>query len=65
MFPTSLPGGMPLGITSALPKVLLAARAARFGMLAASKGVLPSSSGTGKSAQPSGTQITYFILFSP
>src|SRR5688500_1801050 len=60
MLPTSLPGGIPSGITAALPTSPRAASFARFGIAAASNGVRPPSSSIGSSAHPSGTQITYF-----
>src|SRR3954468_21076480 len=59
MLPTSLPGGSPGGMTSARPTSARAASCARRGMRAASRGVRPSSSARGTSAQPSGTNTTY------
>ncbi len=62
MLPTSLPGGSPArdDRRRARPRHG-AASAARRGMRAASSGVRPPSSGNGTSAQPSGTNTTYFI----
>ena len=60
MLPTSLPGGMPGGITAARPTSPRAASAASVGIDATSSGVRPSSAATGWSAQPSGTHTTYF-----
>src|SRR3954453_14014245 len=60
MLPTSLPGAIPGGPTAARPTSPRAASAARVGIEAASSGVRPPSSATGSSAQPSGTQTTYF-----
>src|SRR4029453_18179895 len=60
MFPTSLPGAILGGITAPRPTSPPAPTAASVGMAAASSGVRPPSSSTGSSAQPSGTQITYF-----
>src|SRR3954452_21683709 len=61
MLPTSEPGGSPGGITAARPTSARAASASSVGGDAASSGVRPPSSATGSSAQPSGTQTTYFI----
>ena len=47
MFPTSLPGGSPSGITAARPTSARAASAASRGMRAASSGVRPPSSSSG------------------
>ena len=58
MLPTSLPGGIPGGITAARPTSPAAARRARLGMAAASSGVRPPSSSNGSSAAPSGMQTT-------
>ena len=60
MLPTSLPGAMRGGMTAARPTSPRAASRARLGMAAASSGVRPPSASIGSSAQPSGTQITYF-----
>src|ERR1035437_3124288 len=60
MFPTSLPGGNPAGMTAARPTSPRAASRARFGIAAALNGVSPSSSSSGSSAHPSGTSTTYF-----
>ena len=60
MFPTSLPGGIPGGITAARPTSPRAASRASVGIDATSSGVRPSSAATGRSAQPSGTHTTYF-----
>src|SRR4029450_12869918 len=60
MLPTSLPGAIFGGITAARPTSPRAARRASVGISAASSGVRPSSASRGSSAQPSGTQITYF-----
>ena len=60
MLPTSLPGGIPGGITAARPTSARAASLARVGIDATSSGVFPSSAATGRSAQPSGTHTTYF-----
>ena len=57
--PTLLPGGRPFGITSARPTSARAARRAKCGMHAASSGVRPSSTSSGTSAQPSGTNTRY------
>src|SRR2546427_44252 len=51
MLPTSLPGGIPAGIVAARPTSPRAARRARLGMAAASRGVRPPSSSS--SAPPS------------
>ena len=61
MLPTSLPGGRPAGMTRPGPTSDSAARAWRLGMRAASSGVRPPSSSSATSAQPSGTNTTYFI----
>ena len=58
MFPTSLPGGSPGGITSARPTSPRAASCARRGMRAASSGVSPPSASSATSAQPSGGWLT-------
>src|SRR5688500_13052153 len=60
MFPTSLPGAIPGGITAARPTSPRAASAASVGMDATSSGVRPSRAATGRSAHPSGTHTTYF-----
>src|SRR5215510_8150948 len=60
MFPTSLPGAIFGGITAARPTSPRAASRASVGISAASSGVRPPSASRGSSAQPSGTQITYF-----
>ena len=65
MLPTSLPGAIPGGITAARPTSARAASAARVGIDATSSGVRPPSSGTGSSAQPSGTHTTYFTGAEP
>src|SRR6266540_6792571 len=62
MFPTSLPGGSPSGITAARPTSPRAAIRASDGIAAAWRGVRCSSSAIGSSAQPSGTSTTYFIV---
>src|SRR6266540_4526164 len=62
MFPTSLPGGSPSGITAARPTSPRAAIRASDGIAAAWSGVRCSSSAIGSSAQPSGTSTTYFIV---
>ena len=61
MFPTSLPGGSPGGITAARPTSPVAANRARFGIEAACSGVRPPSTSIGSSAQPSGTSTMYFM----
>src|SRR3954463_328803 len=61
MLPTSEPGGSPGGMTPARPTSARAASASSVGVDAASSGVRPPSSATGSSAQPSGTQTTYFM----
>src|SRR5579885_2865596 len=60
MLPTSLPGGSPGGMTAARPTSPRAASRASVGIDATSRGVRPPSAATGASAQPSGTQTTYF-----
>src|SRR3954470_15345062 len=60
MFPTSLPGGSPGGITCARPTSPRLASCARRGIDAASSGVRPPSSSSATSAQPSGTNTRYF-----
>src|SRR3954464_11978355 len=60
MLPTSEPAGSPGGITAARPTSPRAANDASVGIDAASSGVRPPSSSIGSSAQPSGTQTTYF-----
>ena len=54
------PAGRPSGITPARPTSPRAASLASTGMSATSSGVRPPSSSSGSSAQPSGTQTTYF-----
>src|SRR5437879_6470485 len=61
MFPTSLPGGMPGGMTAARPTSPRRASLASVGIAAASSGVRPPSAAIGSSAHPSGTHTTYFI----
>ncbi len=65
MFPTSLPGAIPSGITAARPTSAWAESDASVGMSATSSGVRPPSSSNGSSAQPSGTHTTYFIGGNP
>ncbi len=60
MLPTSLPGAIFGGITAARPTSPRAASRASVGIDATSSGVRPRSRANGSSAQPSGTQITYF-----
>jgi hypothetical protein len=60
MLPTSLPGAIFGGITAARPTSPRAASRASVGIDATSSGVRPPSRAKGSSAQPSGTQITYF-----
>src|SRR5918998_4170974 len=60
MLPTSLPGAIFGGMTAARPTSPRAARRASVGIDAASSGVRPPRASRGASAQPSGTQITYF-----
>ena len=60
MLPTSLPGAIFGGITAARPTSPRAASRASVGIDATSSGVRPPSRANGSSAQPSGTQITYF-----
>src|SRR4051794_32317168 len=64
MFPTSLPGGRPGGMTAARPTWPRRASEASTGVLAASSGVRPPSSSIGSSAHPSGTHTTYFMASS-
>src|SRR5688572_30245729 len=60
MLPTSLPGGIPGGMTDARPTSPRRASAAIVGMAAACSGVRQPSSAIGSSAHPSGTHTTYF-----
>src|SRR5919106_3826543 len=60
MLPTSLPGAIFAGITAARPTSPRAASRSSVGIDATSRGVRPPSRARGSSAQPSGTQMTYF-----
>ena len=62
MLPTSLPGGMPGGITAARPTSPAPRARPGSGIDATSSGVRPPSAATGSSAHPSGTHTTYFTL---
>lgn len=57
---TSEPASKPSGVVKAAPTRPRLASESRMGVRAASKGVCPLSSGTGRSAPPSGITITYF-----
>ena len=64
-FATSLPGFIPSGTVLTLKSAPFSAKKSIFGVFAASSGVLPPSCGSGLSAQPSASTITYFISVSP